>query len=126
MITDQVVTLLTNGKSMTVDQITAHIPELVGQPYGVDILRLLMRLDRRFLQHEKNWLLRDGVSDPNMQIVQSARTYFQTHPKGELLKHLIPALAKQTGQSELIIERIILQNYRHVGGMVLNQPKERT
>jgi hypothetical protein len=126
VITDQVVTLLTNGKSMTVDQITAHIPELVGQPYGADLLRLLMRLDRRFFQHEKNWLLRDGVSDLSKLILQSARSYFQTHPKGELLKHLLPALALQTGQSESIIEKIILQNYRHIGGMVLNQPKERS
>lgn len=126
MITDQVVTLLANGKSMTVDQITAHIPELIGKPYGADVLRLLMRLDRRFLQHEKNWLLRDGVSDPNIQILQSAQTYFQAHPKGELLKHLIPALKMQTGQSESLIEKIVLQNYRHVGSMVLNQTKERS
>lgn len=111
---------------MTVDQITAHIPELVGQPYGADLLRLLMRLDRRFLQHEKNWLLRDGVNDPSLQILQSTQSYFQTHPKGELLKHLLPALAIQTSQSESEIEKIILQNYRHVGGMVLNQPKERS
>jgi hypothetical protein len=126
MITDQVVTLLSNGKSMTVEQITDHIPELVGQPYGADLLRILMRLDRRFLQHEKNWLLRDGVIDPSEQILQSVQSYFRAHPKGELLKHLLPALAIQTGQSEPEIEKIILQNYRHVGGMVLNQPKERS
>lgn len=111
---------------MTVDQITAHIPELVGQPYGADLLWLLMRLDRRFLQFEKNWLLRDGVIAPSLQILQSAQSYFQTHPRGEMLKHLVAAVAAQTGQPLSEIEKVLLQSYRHVGGMILNLPKERS
>jgi hypothetical protein len=124
MITDQVVTLLSGGQAMTDAELAAHIPDLAGQPHGPAILRLLLRLDRRFRQHEGHWLLRAGVSDPNQVIRQALQAYFQAHPRGELLKHLLPAIATQTGQPEGEIEKIALQTYRHVGGMILNQPKE--
>jgi hypothetical protein len=124
MITDQVVTLLSGGQAMTDAELAAHIPDLAGQPHGPTVVRLLLRLDRRFGQHEGRWLLRAGVSDPNQVIRQALQAYFQSHPRGELLKHLLPVIASQTGQPEGEIENIILQNYRHIGGMILNQPKE--
>lgn len=126
MITDQVVTLLSNGQAMNTTDLAAHLPDLAGQPYASDVLRLLLRLDRRFRESKGRWILRDGVSDPSQQILQSAQRYFQTHPRGELLKHLLPALAVETGQSEEIIERVIRKHYRQVGSMVLNQTKERS
>jgi hypothetical protein len=124
MITDQVVTLLSGGQAMTDAELAAHIPDLAGQPHGPAVVRLLLRLDRRFRQHEGRWLLRAGVSDPNQVIRQALQAYFQAHPRGELLKHLLPVIAAQTGQPEGEIEKIILQTYRHIGGMILNQPKE--
>jgi len=124
MITDQAVTLLSSGQALTEAELAAHIPDLAGQPHGAAVMRLLLRLDRRFRQHEGRWLLRAGVSDSGQQIRQAVQAYFQAHPKGELLKHLIPAVATQTGCSALEIEKVILQSYRSVGGMILNQPKE--
>ncbi len=124
MITDQVVTILSNGQAYTLAELTGHIPDLAGQPNSADVLRLLLRLDRRFREHEGRWLLREGISDPSQKIRQALQVYFQTHPKGELLKHLIPAVATQTGQPTHEIEKVILQTYRNVGGMILNQPKE--
>jgi hypothetical protein len=109
---------------MTDAELAAHIPDLAGQSHGPAVLRLLLRLDRRFRQHEGRWLLRAGVSDPNQVIRQALQAYFQAHPRGELLKHLLPAIATQTGQPEGEIEKIALQTYRHIGGMILNQPKE--
>jgi len=124
MITDQVVTLLFDGQTMSDAEIAAHISDLAGQPHGPAVVRLLLRLDRRFRQHEGRWLLRAGVIDPSQQIRQAVQTYFQTHPRGELLKHLISAITSETGQPAGEVEKIILQTYRHVGGMILNQPKE--
>jgi len=124
MITDQVVTLLSNGQAMTEAELAAHIPDLAGQPHGPAVLRLLLRLDRRFRQHEGRWLLRAGVSGPGKLIRVALQSYFQAHPRGEMLKHLIPAIVTQTGQPSEEIERFILQTYRQVGGMILNQPKE--
>jgi len=124
MITDQVVTLLSGGQAMTDAELAAHVPDLAGQPHGPAVLRLLLRLDRRFGQHEGRWLLRAGISDSSQQIRQAVQAYFQVHPRGELLKHLLPAIATQTGQPEGEIEKIVLQTYRHIGGMILNQPKE--
>ena len=126
MITDQVVTLLSSGQAMTATDLVSHLPDLAGQSYASDVLRLLLRLDRRFRENNGRWILRDGVCDPSQQILQSAQIYFQTHPRGELFKHLVPAIATQTGQPEPIIEQIIRKHYRQVGSMVLNQSKERS
>lgn len=125
MILDQVLQLLLGGKALTTPELVAHIPELAGQPQGEEVLRLLLRLDKRFTLHDGRWLLRAGVSDARQQIRQAVQAYFQTHPRGELLKHLVPAVAAQTGRSPDEIEKVILQSYRHVGGMILNNPKER-
>lgn len=124
MITDQVVTLLSTGQALTEAELAAHLPDLAGQPHGPAVLRLLLRLDRRFRQHEGRWLLRSGVSDPGKLIRDALQSYFKTHPRGEMLKHLISAIVAQTGQPAEEIERVILQTYRQVGGMILNQPKE--
>ncbi len=124
MITDQVVTLLANGQAMTDAELTVHIPSLAGQPYGPDVIRLLLRLDRRFREYEGRWLLREGVSDPSQQIREAVQTYFQTHRFGELLKHLVPYVVAQTGQPPHEVEKVILRTYRSAGGMILNQPKE--
>ena len=126
MITDQVVTLLSSGQALTDSELAAHIPNLAGQPNGAAVLRLLLRLDRRFREHEGHWLLREGISDPSQQILQALQDYFKSHPKGELLMHLRTAMAIQTGQSPQTIEQVILRSYRKVGGMILNQPKEQT
>ena len=124
MITDQVVALLSDGQAMTTIDLAAHLPNLAGKPYATDVLRLLLRLDRRFRESKGKWILRAGVCDPSQQILLSAKKYFQTHPRGELLKHLLPAIAVETGQSKVIIEQVILKNYRQVGSMILNQSKE--
>jgi hypothetical protein len=126
MILDQALQLLVGGQALTIPELVAHIPELVGQPHGEEVLRLLLRLDKRFYLHDDRWLLREGVSDPRQHIRKAIKAYFQTHPRGELLKHLIPAVAVQTGQPPAEIEKVILQSYRHVGSMILNIPKERT
>jgi len=109
---------------LTDSELTAHISSLAGQPNGVSVLRLILRLDHRFRENEGRWLLREGISDSHQEILQAVQNYFQSHPKGELLMHLIPAVAVQTGQSHQTIEQVILQTYRKVGGMILNQLKE--
>jgi len=48
LITDQAVTLLSNGQAMTSYELVAHLPDLAGQPNASEVLRLLLRLDRRF------------------------------------------------------------------------------
>lgn len=125
MILDQALQLLRGGNALTTPELLAHIPELAGQPHGEDVLRLLLRLDKRFYQQDGRWFLRADVSDSCQQIRQAVQIYFPTHPRGELLKHLVPAIAAQTGQSSEEIEKVILQTYRYVGGMILNIPKER-
>jgi hypothetical protein len=125
MIADQVVTLLSSGQALTDSELATHIPSLAGQPNGVAVLRLLLRLDHRFREYEGHWLLREGICDPSQQILQALQNYFLSHPRGELLMHLLPAMVIQTGQSPQAIEQVILQTYRKVGGMILNQPKER-
>jgi hypothetical protein len=124
MILDQALQLLMGGQALTTPELVAHIPELADQPQGEEVLRLLLRLDKRFYLHDDRWLLRAGVSDPRQHIRQAVQTYFQTHPRGELLKHLVPAVAAQTGQPPDEIEKVILQTYRRIGGMILNLPKE--
>ena len=126
MITDQVVTLLAGGQAMTDAELATHIPSLAGQPYCMDVIRLLLRLDRRFREHEGRWLLREGVSvsDPKQQIQEAVQAYFQTHKFGELLKHLIPYVVVLTGQPPQEVEKVIKQTYRSAGSMILNQLKE--
>jgi len=98
LITDQVVTILSNGQAFTPAELVGHVPDLAGQPNSANVPALVLRLDCRFREHEGHWLLREGVIDPSQQFARRCKLIFRFNPKGELLKHLIPAVATQTGQ----------------------------
>lgn len=124
MITDQVVTLLSNGQALTISELVNHISDLANRPYSDEVLRLLMRLDKRFRENNGRWVLREGFQDSSELVLKYAQRYFQTHPRGELIQHLITYISSQTNLPDSIIEQVVKKNYKQVGKMIINQRKE--
>ena len=125
MILDQVQQVLSSGKQMAIPEIAGRVPELAGREEGPEILRLLLRLDRRFERSGDRWYA-ISTDDAAGRIVDAARAYFRTHgSRGQLLVHLSRAVAEQTGQDIEHVRATILDRFVSTQGgkLILNQEK---
>lgn len=125
MILEQAQQVLSGGKGMALADITERIPELCGRDEGQEILRLLLRLDRRFEQRDGLWFSKANTPNPSSRIIAATQAYFKDYPRGELLDHLVPAVVKATGESRQCVQEVILENFHSVqsGKMILNRAK---
>lgn len=129
MILEQVIQLLDNGKRLTLPEISERVPDLGGHENGVEILRLLLRLDKRFEQDGEFWYFCDDTIDPVPRILDGVAKYFQdSKKKGELLEHLAPRVSQSIGEDIHLVREVIPSYYKSLQNdkMILNQRKERT
>ncbi|GIK36926.1 MAG: hypothetical protein BroJett011_07590 [Chloroflexota bacterium] len=124
MILEQVQQLLANGKYMSIPDLAGRIPELYGREEAEEILYLLLRLDKRFDNTGELWFTTVARVDPVEKIISATEAYFDTHnPRGELVEHLVEAIARETGEQQDTVQEIILRSFRSVqnGRVILNQ-----
>ena len=127
MILEQVTQILAGGKGKTLQQIANRVPNLEGQENAEEILRLLLRLDKRFDQDGEKWYYVDQSPDPRLRILDATTKYFlDTKKKGELLEHLASRVSQSIGEDIHLVKEVITVNYKSLqnGKMILNQRKE--
>lgn len=127
MILDQVTQILAGGKGKTLQQIANRVPDLEGQDNAEEILRLLLRLDKKFELDGDKWYYVDQRPDPRLRILDATAKYFQdTKKKGELLEHLASRVSQSIGEDIHLVKEVIPAHYKSLqnGKMILNQRKE--
>ena len=126
MIIEQAMQILKSGKGLSLADLTDRIPDLAGRDDAGELLYLLLRLDRRFEKRGTHWFTWETPEEDDKKIVTAAKAYFKSHPRGDLLKHMIPAVIEMTGASEERIRKVILSRFQNIKGgqMVLNRVKE--
>ena len=126
MIAEQIQQILAGGKQLTADEIANQIPILSEIEEGTEILKILLRLDRRFEQDGQKWFCTVTSDDTNTRIVKAVDDYFQdTGKPGELTQHLTPYVMNKTGADKDKISETVDRFFITVseGKMVLNRKK---
>jgi hypothetical protein len=129
LILEQVIQILEKGKRLTLSEISERVPDLAEHENAVDILRLLLRLDKRFEQDGDLWYYTDNTFDPVSRILDEVAKYFKnSNKKGELLEHLAQRVSQSIGEDIYLVKDIIPAHYKNLqdGKMILNQRKELT
>ena len=127
MILEQVIQILDNGKHLTIPEISERLQDLTDHENAVEILHLLIRLDKRFERDGDTWYYADQRPDPRLRILDAAAKYFQdTKKKGELLEHLALRVSQSIGEDIHLVREVISAHYKSLqnGKMILNQNKE--
>lgn len=127
MILEQVIQILDNGKRLTIPEISERLQDLTDHENAVEILHLLIRLDKRFERDGDTWYYADQRPDPRLRILDAAAKYFQdTKKKGELLEHLALRVSQSIGEDIHLVREVISAHYKSLqnGKMILNQNKE--
>jgi hypothetical protein len=127
LIVEQVLKVLKDNAPQTTSQLVARIPELVGQENGTEILRLLLRLDRRVESIDTDrWIMTAQAQDVEDQIVEAILAYFvSTGKRGEMIGVLVDNVRQASGHPPDRVHQIVLARFQHnAGKMVLNQMKE--
>lgn len=126
MVIEQVQQVLSGGKQLTADEIAGQIPILAEREEGVDILKFLLRLDRRFENDGPKWFCTVASDDTDTRIVKAVNDYFKdTGKPGELIQHLTPYIMNKTGVDKGKINETVDRFFITVneGKMVLNRKK---
>jgi len=127
LILEQVIQILDKGKHLTLPEISERVPDLGEHENGVEILRLLLRMDKRFEQDSDLWYYSDDNPDPVPKILDEAANYFKdTEKKGELLEHLTLHVSQSISEDIHLVREVIPAYYKSLqnGKMILNQRKE--
>lgn len=125
MIIEQIQQLLSSGKGMEISEITDKILELTDQVNAFEMVYLLLRLDKRFEMEQEKWYLKSVETNSDEKIFNAITEYFKSHPRGELLEHLVKEIVKNTGEMSQYIKEYISSRFVIVNGkMVLNKVKE--
>jgi hypothetical protein len=127
MILEQVQQILSGGKGLAIPEIVERILDLCGREDANEILRLLLRLDRRFEQNGELWFCKVKDSNPATRIIAATKEYFKNGPRAELLVHVVRAVAKATGESNQDVQEVIVDTFQIIQGgkVVLNKMRER-
>jgi len=126
MIAEQIQQILAGGKQQTVEKIASQIPVLNELEQGVDILTILLRLDRRFQNEGSKWFCVIENDETDSRIVKAVNEYFKdTGKPGELEKHLTPYVMNKTGADKGKISETVDRFFMTVnkGKMILNRKK---
>ncbi len=116
---------LSNDGPMPLSELLLMVPELAAEPYGVDLLCLLMRLDRRqCLLSDGRWTLASAPQTPEQRIVSSAQSYLDAIPGGgALLNSVVEHVANETGFAPALVRPVILQSFVNNGTVIRNKRK---
>jgi hypothetical protein len=128
MILDQVIQILADGKHLTIPEITSKVADLEGRENANEILRLLLRLDKRFEKNGDKWFYADVRPDPVPRILDATAKYFHdTKKKGELLEHLSVYVSQSIGEDIYLVQETITTHYKSLQGgkMILDEMKEK-
>ena len=126
MIAEQLQQILAGGKQQTVEKIACQIPVLDELEQGVDILKILLRLDQRFQNEGSKWFCVIENDETDSRILKAANEYFKdTGKPGELEKHLTPYVMNKTGADKGKISETVNRFFRtaNEGKMILNRKK---
>ena len=123
---DRVLHQLAAGEVRTLSQLLAALPELAADPHGADVLRLLLRLDRRLRPlDDGRWTLATAPQTPEQRIVASAQAYLNQIPAGgALLDSVVTYVVGETNYDQATVSGTILRRFVSRGKVVRNQLKE--
>jgi hypothetical protein len=123
MIMDHVVDRLTVKGVMSLDEIVSDLPELAASPDGIEIARLLLRLDRRVQPMSGGrWALTTTAQSPERRIMASASTYLDGIPgSGALVASVVSHVASETNYDESVIRSTVLRLFVNNGKVVRNK-----
>ena len=123
---DRVLHQLAAGEVRTLSQLLAELPELAADPHGADVLRLLLRLDRRLRPlGDGRWTLATAPQTPEQRIVASAQAYLNQIPAGgALLDSVVTYVVGETNYDQATVSGTILRRFVSRGKVVRNQLKE--
>jgi hypothetical protein len=123
---DRILRQLAESEAQSSTQILSSLPELVADPHGSDVLRLLLRLDRRLrLLSDGRWTLATAQQTPEQRIVASAKVYLDSLPgSGSMLDSVVTHVVGETSYDQAIVRSAILRCFVNNGRVVRNQLKE--
>lgn len=123
---DSILHKLDEGEIQTSTQILASLPELADNPHGADVLRLLLRLDRRLRPlDDGHWTLAFTPQTPDQRIVASAKTYLDSLPgSGALLNSVVTHVIGETSYDQATVRLTVQRHFVTKGILVRNQLKE--
>lgn len=123
---DLVLDRLKTEGTLTISQLLATLPELAADSNSADILRLLLRLDRRLrLLDDGRWTLAATSETPEQRILAGAKAYLDTLPSsGALVTSVVTHLVRETNYDQATIDSAIRRGFVVRGKVVLNKPKE--
>lgn len=123
---DGILHQLDEGEAQTLTQILASLPELADDPHGADVLRLLLRLDRRLRPlGDGRWTLAFTPQTPDQRIVASAKAYLDSLPSsGALLDTVVTRVVGETSYDQATVRSTVQRHFVTKGVLVRNQLKE--
>jgi len=124
-ITNQAIHQLSGGKKQELADILAAIPEL-APPQGLEVLHLLLRLDRRFRpSSDGGWTLATVPPTRQQRVIASTQAYLNgIRGGGALLDSVVKHVIGETGYDSAFVRQVILRRFVNTGKVVRNQLKE--
>ena len=119
--------LLSDGETRSIDHMVAQLPKLSERAEGAEILRLLLRLNKKYkCMPNGHWVLASSAQTPEQRIVSATQAHFRFQDRpGELIGSLSKAVAAETGFSKSVVKSMILEKFENnQGKMVFNKLKE--
>jgi len=126
IISDRILHQLANGEMQTLPELLATIPELAAEPNGGEVLRLLLRVDRRVRPlPDGRWTLAAAAQTPELRIVTSAQAYFNRMPgSGAMLNTVVDHVVRETNYNPARVRAVITNRFVNNSKTVLNKLKE--
>ena len=121
---DQIAYQLQKGPK-TVDELLAALPELTQTAYGIEILRLLLRLDKsvRLLDNGR-YILKQSAQAPADRIVSEAQAFMALIPgSGATLNSVIDHVVKQTSYPPDQVRAVLVQRFVTHGNLIAKKRK---
>jgi hypothetical protein len=123
---ERILSRLAEGKPQTVAQVLVSLPELAADPHALDILRLLLRLDRRLrLLSDGRWTLPTSQTTPEQRTVATAQAYLNSLPGGgALIDSVVTYVVGETNFDQAFVRSVVLGHFDNIGRVVRDKLKE--
>jgi hypothetical protein len=123
---ERILNRLAEGKPQAAAQVLASLPELTADPHALDILRLLLRLDRRLrLLSDGRWTLPTSRTTSEQRTVAAAQAYLNSLPGGgALIDSVVTYVVGETNFDQAFVRSVILGRFDNIGRVVRDKLKE--
>ena len=123
---DSAIHQLANGDPLTSAQLLSRLPEVAANQQGIEVLRLLLRLDRRvYITEDGKWALVETERTPEQRIVAATKHFLNSAPGGVgMLNTVVAHIANITAYDTMLVSSIVQRHFRIQGKIVFNQHKE--